>query len=491
MIKKSLIFLSALLVINGTILGWGFSHKIEKPLGASASVLASKYDKSEVKTKYKLEGLSLKREIIKNPELDKYKGEPKDEIKVIVGEEPIAGLLGASSDFQPDIKLSRWNEVNFKLHPKDIDTVLSKDKSIKFEGDKIKFDTPKMSFEMYEATTTPDGGYKYVWYLNEKLVTNKVEFQIDSQGLEFFYQPPLTEEYKNGYSDEFKKEIVVTETQVKDLDGNVLAERPENVVGSYAVYHSTKGGMNDINDKEYKTGKAFHIYRPHIIDANGTETWGILHIENGIYSVEIPQEFLDTAVYPVKSNDTFGFMGVGTTTGNAANDKSYAIVYALSTSNVSVSKITIWQKTIVASGNDISTKGLIFDDNSSYPNNLLGTTQVTTDTGTTAELKDYTFSSPLTVISAVNYWLGWVTDVNASNLLVYYYDTGTTNQRYLSPGSGEYATPPNPFTASGVGAARKVYIYATYTPSASGPTGNTQIKSGTLEIKSEEMKINN
>jgi len=34
-------------------------------------------------------------------------------------------------------------------------------------------------------------------------------------------------------------------------------------------------------------------------------------IENGIYSVEIPQEFLDKAVYPIKSNDDFGYASIG------------------------------------------------------------------------------------------------------------------------------------------------------------------------------------
>jgi len=50
-------------------------------------------------------------------------------------------------------------------------------------------------------------------------------------------------------------------------------------------------GTNWVGGKEYKAGKFGHIYRPHLYDSNGLEAWGDLHIENGIYSVEIPQEF--------------------------------------------------------------------------------------------------------------------------------------------------------------------------------------------------------
>src|SRR4030042_3248648 len=248
----------------------------------SPEEVAIKFEQSQIKQNYTLDGVKLERKIIKNAELDKYKNEPKDEIKIETGSnEPVAvkGLLGGAtgattSEFTPSIKLTRWNEVNFKITPIGLDKVATKDKTLSFEGEKIKFGTPKMSFEMYE--TAEEDGYKYIWYLNEKPATNKVEFQIETSGLDFFYQPPLTQEYQNGYSEEFQKEIVVSETQVKDLDGNVLVERPIEIVGSYAVYHQTKGGMNDINGKEYKEGKVFHIYRPKIIDTNGTETWGIL-----------------------------------------------------------------------------------------------------------------------------------------------------------------------------------------------------------------------
>ena len=268
--------------IVGVIAG---SAALALVLGGASDVsvekLRDKYDNTpQIKQGYQLEGAALKRNIVKNAELDKYKNEPKDEIKVTIGDKD-------KTEFTPDIELKRWNEVSFKIKPKGLESVATKDKTLSFENDKIKFGTPKMSFEMYDYTEG-EGGFKYIWYLNEKPASNIVSFDIETSGLDFFYQPELTPE-----------EIA---------QGTV---RPENIVGSYAVYHSTKGGMNDAYGKDYKTGQAFFIYRPHLIDANGLESWGNLHIENGIYSVEIPQDFLDKAVYPIKSNDTFGYTTAG------------------------------------------------------------------------------------------------------------------------------------------------------------------------------------
>ena len=262
---------------------------------------------NEVNEKYSVISNSFR--LVKTPtaELDS-KGTPKDLIVAEIGDVKQA-------EFYPALKLARWGdneevgEVNFSVRLKDTEYEKAKVSTL---TDKIIWDKGNTKIEFYDYPEG-EGGYKMVWFLKEKPLTNKVEFTIQSKSLDFFYQPFLTQEYQNGYSEEFQKEIVVSETQVKDLEGNVLVERPENVVGSYAVYHQTKGGMNDINGKEYKTGKAFHIYRPHIIDASGAETWGILHIENGIYSVEIPQNFLDKAVYPIKSNDTFGYTTKGGT----------------------------------------------------------------------------------------------------------------------------------------------------------------------------------
>jgi hypothetical protein len=92
----------------------------------SIESLTTKYQSAtEIKSEYSLNNASLIKIDIKNPELDKYKNEPKDEVKVEIGEiktisTPIlGGLLGAKNEqvIEPTIKLTRWGEVNFQIKP--------------------------------------------------------------------------------------------------------------------------------------------------------------------------------------------------------------------------------------------------------------------------------------------------------------------------------------------------------------------------------------
>lgn len=430
-----------------------------EPLGAPQETLQQKFDKApqEIKTKYSLVGASLVKNEIKNPELDKYKNEPKDEISVTIGSE---------TAFKPDIELKRWNECSFKIKPKGLDLVAEKDKTLSFEGEKIKFKTPKMDFEMYDYTEG-EGGYKYIWYLNEKPASNKIEFDIESSGLNFYRQSPLTEEYQNGYNEQFGKEIIVTETQVKDLDGNVLVERPENVVNSYAVYHSTKGGMVDAYGKDYKVGKAFHIFRPKLIDANGLEAWGNLHIENGIYSVEIPQDFLNKAVYPIKSNDKFGYETMGTGISLFCNNRPMGTQYAIPADGT-VSKLTIGVNSN-ASGNRAG--GAIY--NTSNPHSLIanaGTGAAVTVPGGTTDVTgwfDIVFSSQPSLTTG-NYYLVISADDYTTDATIIYAqgDTVASNPAFYTATSDFDAGWAATLTNSSTYTDRKWSIYATYTPAA-------------------------
>lgn len=392
-----------------------------------------KYEQAaEIKAKYQLDGDALKREV---------KSDPKDRIEVTIG-----------NDEMPDISLRRWDEVGFDIEAHELlKDVPTENKNLKFVGDKIVYETPEMSFDIYEYTDG-EGGMKYIWYLNEKPPTNKIEFPIESEGLDFFYQPPLTQKYQNGYSKELDREIVVSETQVKDLEGNVLVERPENVVGSYAVYHSTKGGLNDINGKEYKTGKAFHIFRPKIIDAKGKETWGILKIENGVYSVEIPQEFLDKAVYPIRSNDTFGYdtKGSSTTDNNIVNHILGSVFSCSSTGDGS--KISAY----IGGQSGKSIKAAIYIHSSS---GLLENSDTGGEKDTSQGKFWYDFNlSPNVSLSAVDYVL--VVWGNEQYVDVKY-DSGSTNQGHDD--AQTYNSFPD--SASFTHDDNKYSIYATYTPS--------------------------
>ena len=130
------------------------------------------------------------------------------------------------------------------------------------------------------------GAFEFEIVLRDKPLSNVVTMQVDMQGLVAYYQPELTQE---------------------EIDEG--AYRPDDVVGSYAVYHATCGQMHRAEDaQKYMTGKAFHIYRPKVMDANGDWVWGELSLEGETLSITIDQTWLDSAAYPVRVDPTFGYV---------------------------------------------------------------------------------------------------------------------------------------------------------------------------------------
>jgi len=200
-------------------------------------------------------------------------------------------------DFKPHVKLKKWgDECWIKVWR---DTTAKIIPTI--EGDKIKWRDGDEEIHFYplgertiidggrEWKQLVDGGFEIEVILHKKPASNQIVMNMEAKGLKFYYQPPLSQ---------------------KDIDGGSF--RPENIIGSYAVYHESK------KNNKYKAGKAFHIYRPRAIDANGWGVWSeqeIILDENGLGQqiITIPQDFIDKAVYPIRHTigDTFGYGGEG------------------------------------------------------------------------------------------------------------------------------------------------------------------------------------
>lgn len=337
--------------------------------------------------------------------------------------------------FMPQHKIMRWqNECNVSIRLKDDGNGTE---TVETREDKIVWKKGKREAHFYDLTNEehPEGAQEFEIVLLEKPATNVVEFTLQDKDVEYFYQPALTpEEIAEG------------------------AERPENVVGSYAVYAKTpktnwKGG------KEYKTGKVGHIFRPRIEDSNGKWTWGDLHIENGILSVTIPQEFLNKATYPVKhaAGLTFGYTSVGGTAAATAANITNATTYA----SPEAGTVTAISKYGMQNGSSpVNVKLLAYDDTgAAYPNSKLALSSAYAEVAyLSPNWTTKTLGTTFEVVAA-NYWLGFIDD-NATNGDVYYYDVGSTNQRYSVADS--YASPASTYPGGGTGAARKVSIYATY-----------------------------
>jgi hypothetical protein len=222
---------------------------------------------------------------------------------------------------RPEVRLKKWSgEVDLGVRYDGVKSAGSR----ALLTNRMEWKSQK---EEVHAYPKDNGDFEIEVVLKEKPKTNKFDFQLDGyQDLDFFYQPALTpEEIEQG------------------------AERPENVVGSYAVYHKSKSN-HVIGKTNYATGKAFHIYRPKAIDANGNEVWATLDYKNGVLSVTVPQEFLNTAVYPVLVDPTFGYNTIGGSTeriadryGSNASDSDHVRVgYTLEGVSGQVTAITAY-----------------------------------------------------------------------------------------------------------------------------------------------------
>jgi len=282
------------------------NHKLFYLYDPLLEIIPEAKTKKPVITKMNLKKLKIK-EI--KPDIFAFKSLSEEIIEI--GEE-------RHSPPQPYLKLNKWGgEVTLKVH---VPYVQGGEKSM--DGNKIKWTSEKYDAEFYPKepqeitdkdsqgneytyTINEDGGIEFDLILKEKPESNIFEFPMETEGLTFYYQPPLNEEEDGD----------CTESTCYDEDGIVIAFRAENVIGSYAVYHESKIG------NEYKSGKAFHIYRPEVEDAAGNKIWGELSIDEKteILTVTVDQDWLDNAVYPVTIDPNFGYETIGGTQGYYTN----------------------------------------------------------------------------------------------------------------------------------------------------------------------------
>lgn len=379
----------------------------------------------KIKERFQKENNTLKR-VVRDDSNDEKKG---DILEVELGD-------AKQPDFKPQAKIKRWkNEVNFSLrrnrnwkNPKvRTESVAS--------GGKVKVEDADEELHMYEleaGDVGEDGGLEVETILKKKPKgknANQIEFTLETKGLDFFYQPELTEEEKK--------------------QG---AERPDNVVGSYAAYHKTS------KHNQYKTGKAFHIYRPKIIDDNGNEVWGELDIdeENNLLTVTVPQDFLNQAVYPVRVDPTFGYTSAGgTTTGVFGADDFYGAVFNAPEDGV-VQDINYYAEEF--DGNTSESKGVIVDyvDGSNDPILDNGVGNPVTISSSTYDWYKSEYNVKPTFYSSEDYILGYTVKSLAVRGA---YDSGGTS--IFGGANPDYSSPTS---VTGTEGGDKVSVYANYQP---------------------------
>lgn len=348
-------------------------------------------------------------------------------------------------DFKPRFKLKKWdNEVNFSVGVIEDIGVRS---SFTKEGEKIVWTQGNKEAHFYPKEISEElneGGFEFEVILKEKPVSNIVELSIQTKELDFFYQPFLTEE---------------------ELLANPGDSRPENVEGSYAVYHKEKqGDFSALGGKNYKAGKAFHIYRPKIVDADGKWAWGKLSIdvEKERLYIEIPQSILNNGKYPLIVDPTFGYTSQGSSQKTGCDNDVYGSVFV--GADGTVTSLTAF---IHASYNvpDGGSKFGIYNPPTSA---LLANTGVNAVNQSAITETALPLVSSLEVASSSSYVLVCAFGSVAKATFIICYDSGTTNQGKYQLNTGVDSDPTLPETASFTSDNNKYSIYATYTAEESG-----------------------
>ena len=306
---------------------------------------------------------------------------------------------------------------------------------------------------------TESGDLEYEIILGSLPLSPVLEFEIDfPAGLVFEYQPPLSDERQD------TRVAFATDTDAWDATGKHLRHRPENIVGSYALYWSK-------SNNQYQTGKVGHIHRPLLIDALGRKVYAKLSIdvERKKLRITCPERWLSRATFPVIVDPTIGYNVIG---GSIDDTNDYIVTTKFTApANGTTAAGTMYQGGFTNSGT-VAAKGAIYANAAASPN---GKSKVSTsDASITLTTTTSTFQSgaltPPALVNGTSYYLAEGGNTNAR----YYYDTSTGTVHYdkWTPGTmpATYGTADGSFLG-------RMSMYVDYTEDTGGggrTTKNTQ-----------------
>jgi hypothetical protein len=334
--------------------------------------------------------------------------------------------LDDTTVIDPSIVLDIWDgESKFKI--------IFKSNSAKINYDKDKPEEKKLSWEIktdqlldIEAIETNgtnfNGGFIFNLTLSKKPKDNIFSFPVEIENLNYYYQPALTpDEIAQGYI------------------------RPENVIGSYAFYHTTK------RNNKYKTGKAFHIYRPRIIERDGNWIWGNLSIDGEYLTVTIDEEWLNNATYPVIVDPTIGYTSAGGSGASISHlaRSTFPITATESGTFTSVSAY-LWKHPGYTA--DITFN--VYNWAEKCPVDSTGTETVSDSPYTSDTWVTLNFTSSPEIVSGQQY----APTVWSDDYCIFYYDSSDSTG-FISHGGDKWACPASTTTSTD-----KYSIYATYDP---------------------------
>ena len=379
---------------------------------------------------------------------------------------------------QPYLNLSKWDgEVYLRVNVPYVEAEVPE-----FFNNRLKWTTRKYGVEFYPKEPeeisgviagkefwfrqNEEGGVEFDLVLKEKPDTNVFRFPIQSKGLRFYYQPPLHPEHPTW----------------ADTDGDSVPDvfTSENVVGSFAVYHETQAKLWKTREEaeKYRTGKAFHIYRPKVSDAEGKEIWGELNIdeEEGVLTVTIDPDWLDNAVYPVTIDPKFGYESVGSHYGDLMNDVIKGSWFTCPEDGTAESLSMYIQN----GWTDEQVKGAIYKKSD---NSLVGSTEEKTISGTpswTPAWYTFNFLGSPSLSAGEDYFLvGWANKNTSGSFKSIYYDEVTEEKAgYQSKTYGAWPDPWSPTLYK-----YRFSIYCTYTTQPSSTPSSESSSTGSFDLE--------
>jgi RHS repeat-associated protein len=399
-----------------------------------------------------------------------------------------------TSTFAPKTLFSAFDgEVQFSLDLQSLGSMA--DTGLTGSGDTSTITAQNADFKLTYNPVPPKEGFNDLGGLDYSIefktkpakVPDSLSFiYSDKLGVEAYLQPSLTKEFQIG--DEDGRVAKVTDTDVYDKEGKIIAHRPDYVVNSIAFYAAEKSGdYSALGGQDYKAGKIGHLYRMKAVGRDGAWAWmdwGIT--DENTLSLTDTTGFLQKAEYPVTIQpvgDTFGYTTAGSS--NWAGSENY--IYCMGQSATPASNGTATSMTARLYGANTGDKAQLgfFSGNLSSSPPLVGHTGDIT-TPASWDWRTGNLVSSVQVTSGTNYYMANVVN-DEGNVLVKYDSGASANIRYHN---SEITWGNWPANGNMVAMSSKPYkfsIYVNYTigtiaPTVTNSTGESNVTSSSARL---------
>jgi hypothetical protein len=374
---------------------------------------------------------------------------------------------------RPYFKADKWDgEANLSLLFKDeggFDMKLDNNGEAISENSNYKFEFKPVDIKQ---GFNDEGGLDMFITIKNKPSSNKLTFTYDNQNVSAYLQPSLTKEWTIGQDLGNGATVAsVTDTDVYDNQGNLVAHRPDYVVNGIAFYAADgkSGDYSALGGKNYKTGEIGMLYRLKATDSQGKSAWFDWSLSGSSIVLNDTTNFLQTASYPVTlqpAGDTFGYTTAGGTAYNAGSaGMGYSYLVFSSPGYVGASatgaSMSVYQKDgydAVPGAYEQVYQGLYTLSGSTYSLIANGATIHSTDTSSASWLTQNFITPP--TLSATTYYLCQLSTYNVGGIVVYYNNVGG----YTGARTGGMFPPmPSSFATSGTwGTNAQMSIYVAY-----------------------------